>query len=232
MSYGYVRLRCDDPPLDVTALLGADPVAITAGFGGWEVTARPRQVGMTTWQGVEPFQMSLPLMFDGWSSGVSQETALGLLLTVARGDKDSEPGVLHLSGIPLPAHHGWVIEGIDYGDVIVDPASGARLRQALTLTLREYVEPKFLRLKKGARQKARRKTRVITAKKGDTPAKIARAQKCKWTDLRELNPKIVKKANQTLKAGTKLRAPVAVAHHTKLAARHGKPPHKPAHPRS
>jgi hypothetical protein len=70
---GYVRLTCDDPALDVTVLLGPDPVHVTSGVGGWQVTARPRQVGMTTWAGVEPIQLSLSLMFDGWASSRSQE---------------------------------------------------------------------------------------------------------------------------------------------------------------
>jgi hypothetical protein len=34
---------------------------------------------------------------------------------------------------------------------------------------------------------------------------------CKWLELRELNRGSVRKANQVLKAGTKLRVPVAVA---------------------
>ena len=205
---GYVRLTCDDPPLDVVVLLGPEPVRINAGLGGWEVTARPRQVGMTTWAGVEPLQVELGLMFDGWSRNRSQETQLRRLFTVARGDDDTEPGLVRVEGVWLPADR-WVIEDVSYDDVIVHPTTLERLRQSITLTLREYVPPQYLQLRRRALQGTRGKTRVLTSRKGDTPAIIARRVHCKWTDLRTLNATIIKKANQTLKTGTKLRAPVA-----------------------
>lgn len=205
---GYVSLMCDDPALNLVVLLGPDPVHITGGVGGWEVTARPRQIGMTTWTGVEPLQVSLSLMFDGWIARRSQESRLRRLLAVARGDDESPPGVLTVQGVTLPADE-WVIEGIDFGDPIIDPASGDRYRQPMTVTLREFVPPTYLQLRRRALQGTKGKTKVITCRKGDTPATIARRQKCKWTDIRSLNPSVVKKANQQLKIGTKLRVPVA-----------------------
>jgi hypothetical protein len=222
---GYVRLTCDDPALDVTVLLGPDPVHVTSGVGGWQVTARPRQVGMTTWAGVEPIQLSLSLMFDGWASSRSQEAVLRRVFAVARGDDESPPGVLRVHGIPLPARR-WVIEDVEYGDVVLSTGVGGvavheRLRQALTLTLREYVPPSYLQLRKHALRGGKGKTRVVTSKHGDTPAKIAHRQHCKWTDLRTLNPKLVHKANQALKTGTKLRVPVADTTKHKARGRKG-----------
>jgi hypothetical protein len=189
----YVRVTCDDPKLNVVALLGEEPARLTGGFGGWEVSARPRQVGMTTWTGVEPLQLELSLLLDGWASATSQENAISDIVTCARGDDNSPPGIVEL------------------GDVIVDPASRERLRQALALTLREYVPPEYLQQRRRAVLGSKGKTRVVTARQGDTPAKIARRLHCKWTDLRELNSTVVKKANQALKKGAKLRAPVVVA---------------------
>jgi hypothetical protein len=205
---GYVRLTCDDPSLNIVVLLGPEPVRVTAGVGGWEVTPRPRQVGMTTWTGVEPLQVELPLMFDGWTSHASQERRLAALLRVARGDDQAEPGVISVDGVLMPADE-WVIEDVSYGDVIVNPTTRERLRQAVTLTLREHVEPTYLQQRKRALQGSKGKTRVITVKTGDTPASIARRQHCKWTALRELNPTLVTKANLKLKRGTQLRVPVA-----------------------
>jgi hypothetical protein len=207
---GYVGLHCDDPSLSIVVLLGPEPVKVTGGLGGWEVTARPRQVGMTTWQGNEPLQVSLSLMFDGWSMRASVEEPLRQLFTVARGDDESPPGIVDVEGIVLPADR-WVIENVDYGEPILDPATMERYRQPMTVTLREYVPPTYLQQRKTALQGVKGKTKVITVRKGDTPANIARRQKCKWTDVRALNPTVIKKANQTLKTGTKLRAPVAVA---------------------
>ena len=205
---GYVRLRCSDPSLNIVVLLGPEPVTINAGVGGWAVTARPRQVGMTTWEGVEPFQVTLDLMFDGYAAGRSQETMLSRLLNVARGDDESEPGRLSVEGVLLPADE-WVIESVDYGQPIVDPSSRARLRQPVTLTLREFVEPAYLTLRRRALKGAKGKTKVVTAKQGDTPATIARRMKCTFKQIRELNPSLANKANKKLKTGTKLRVPVA-----------------------
>lgn len=210
---GFVRLLCDDPPLNVDVLLGADAPKLSGGVGGWEVKARPRQVGMTTWNGVEPFELALPLLFEGWRHQASQEGALGDLLRVARGDDESPPGVLIVYGIPIPVAE-WVIEGIDYDDPIARPSDMARVRQPVTLTLREYVPPTYLQGRTlGVRVKG--KTAIVVVKRGDTPALIARRRHCKWTDLRDLNRKVVHKANQKLVVGTKLRVPMAAARRRK-----------------
>jgi hypothetical protein len=213
VPHGHVRLVCDDPHANLVLLLGPEAPQLGAGVGGWEVTNRPRQVGMTTWAGVEPFQLTLGVMLDGLAVRRNVERTLRKLVTVARGDEESPPGVLELYGIAVPADE-WVIEGMEFGDPILS-GYGNRLRQPLTLTLREYVPPSYLRLRRHALQGARRKTKVVTSRRGDTPAKVARRNHCKWTDLRKLNPKLVKKANQHLHTGTKLRVPVATARHHK-----------------
>lgn len=213
VPYGHVRLTCAHPHADLLLLLGPEAPKITAGTGGWEVTARPRQVGMTTWAGVEPFQLTLGVMLDG--AGRSVEPTLRELVTVARGDDDSPPGALKLAGIAQPAHDvRWVVEGLEFADPIL-ARNGERTRQPLTLTLREYVDPSYLPTPPHALDSARRKTKVIRARKGDTPVKLARRHHVTWTDLRRLNPTLVRKANQALKTGTKLRCPVAEQRPTK-----------------
>ena len=207
---GYVRIVCDDPQLSLVVLLGPEPVRLTAGVGGWEVTPRPRQVGMTSWAGVEPLQVELALMFDGWRTQRSQETKLRRLLAVARGDDESPPGVINVEGVMLPADE-WVIEDVSWGDPILSATTLERVRQPVTLTLREYVPPQYLQMRRRALQGSKGKTRVLSARTGDTPAIIARRQQCAWTELRALNPTLIHKANQKLKHGTKLRAPVATS---------------------
>jgi hypothetical protein len=204
---GCVRLTCDDPTLDVIVLMGEEPPTYTGGFGGWEITPRPRQIGMTTWQGTEPLTLTLSLMLDGLRARRSQEPLLRKLYDVARGDDESPPGVLRIAGIPLIAER-WVIDELALGDAILHPEGGARIRQALTLTLREYVPPSYLRHYLQASSKDKAKTKTITVKRGDTPTTIARRARCKWTELRELNLGVVTKANQQLKPGSKLRVPV------------------------
>lgn len=213
VPHGHVRLVCDDPAANLVLLLGPEAPQLGAGVGGWEVTNRPRQVGMTTWTGVEPFQLTLGVMLDGLAARTNVEGVLRQLVTVARGDEESPPGVLELYGIATPADD-WVIESMEFGDPILS-GYGNRLRQPLTLTLREYVPPSYLKLRRKALAGWRGKTKVVTTKRGDTPAKVARRSRCKWTDLRQLNQRLVKKANQHLHVGTKLRVPVAKARHRK-----------------
>lgn len=211
---GYVRLSCGDPALDLIVLLGPEAPRVTGGIGGWTVTARPQAVGMTLWEGVEPYQLSLSLMLDGWTTGQSQERALRAVSRVARGDSESPPGVLVVEGIPLPASR-WVVEAIDYGDPILD-VDGDRLRQPITLTLRQYVPPKFLRRKRSAYGSSS-KSVILHAQHGDTPAKIAKRRRLKsWTVIRDLNSGLKLKANTKLKTGQKLRVPA-----TKTQARSG-----------
>ena len=224
LQHGYVRLICDDPRADVRCLMGADPPKIIAGVGGWEVTARPRQVSMTTWAGVEPFAVDLSLMLDGHAAGRSVEGELAQLIAVGRGDGESEPGLLRVQGIAMPAGvDRWVIDGMDLGDTLLSAASGERTRQALTLTLREHVPPAYLQLRRSATLGTKGKTKTVTTRKGDTPAKVAARVRCTFPALRELNltSGLCAKANQALKVGTKLRVPVARSKQRKPANRRG-----------
>lgn len=220
----YVRLYCDDPPLDTLALLGAETPRYSGGFGGWEVVARPRQVGMTIWQGTEPLELELAIILDGFRKGrrasngtfanVSQESVLAKLYAVARGDDESPAGIVRVFGLPLAADK-WVIDSLELGDAIL-ASNGERVRQSLSLTLREYVPPQYVQLRRHALGGDKGKTTLVTVRKGDTPAKIARKRHCKWTDIRRLNqntapPKQPWKANSELKDGTKVRVPVADA---------------------
>jgi hypothetical protein len=220
LAHGYVRLICDDPHADVRCLMGADPPKITGGIGGWEIVARPRQVSMTTWAGVEPFGVDLALMLDGHAARRSVEEQLAQLIAVGRGDGESEPGLLRVQGIALPADR-WVIDGMDFGDTLLSSHTGERVRQALTLNLREYVPPAYLQLRRSATLGSKGKTKTITTRKGDTPAKVAARVRCSYRDLRELNltSGLCAKANQTLKVGTKLRVPVAKSKQRKPATR-------------
>jgi hypothetical protein len=203
---GYVQLLCDDPPLNISVLLGEGAPRYTGGFGGWDTTDRPQQVAMTTWNGSDPLALELPVVLDGFSAGASQEDALRALYAVARGDDQSPPGVVQVAGLVLAADR-WVISGLDVSDAILAD-DGSHLRAAITLTLTEFVPPTFVQLRRGALAPAKGKTKVVTVKHGDTPAKVAHRNHCQWTVLRQLNPAVVRKANQKLTAGSKLRVPV------------------------
>jgi hypothetical protein len=224
---GYVRLSCGDPALEgLLVLLGPDAPRVTGGVGGWEAVARPRSVGMTIWDGIEPFAMDLSLMFDNYAAFAndphtgSEEANLRALMRVARGDGESPPGVLLVEGLAMLPTDLWVINGMDYGDPILD-YQGGRVRQPLTLNLMEYVPPTYLH-KVPKASASSTKWIVIRARQGDTPAKIAKRRKLKgWTVIRDLNKSIpVRKANQSLAHGTRIRVPAPRAQATKTKAKH------------
>jgi hypothetical protein len=211
---GYVRVTCADPSFVLVALLAEEVPNITAGAGGWNVIERPREVSMTVWGGVEPFQFTLPLILDGFSIGRSQEPALRGLARVARGDNESPPGIVQLEGIPSLPSREWVIESIDYGEYIRRVSDLHRTRIGLTLTLREYVPPEYIQRRRSTTASSS-KTLIVRASKGDTLAKIAKRRKIKsWTVVWDLNRGLQRKANAVIKTNTQVRVPA-----TKLASK-------------
>lgn len=230
---GWVRITCQDPYINLLALLTEFSPRGTAGLvGTWDIIPRPRQVGMTMWRGSEPYQFTLGIMLDGAAYGwpkpararseefrgyhnwESQEPAIRALRAVAKGDASSDgPGVISVTGIPsLPASR-WIIEGFEFGDNVIRRTKDMhRVRQDITLTIREYIPPSYKRIAKKALQGTRGKVVVIKVKDGDTPSSIGRRRGVSWKVIAELNPGKVKKAHQDLKTGTKLRVPSKPKH--------------------
>lgn len=210
---GYVRLTCADPACVVTALIGPDGVGITGGYGGWTVIDRPREVSMTVWEGIAPFELTLSLMLDAYAAGLSQEPVLRALNRVARGDRESAPGIVTLDGIPSLPVDEWVIQSMEFGEPIRRTGDMHRTRQPVTIGLTEYVPPEYLLRKKTTKDPSS-KTVILKATKGDTLAKIAKRRKIKsWVDIWKLNKGFQRKANAVIKTGTQVRVPA-----TKLAS--------------
>jgi hypothetical protein len=153
------------------------------------------------WQGGEPFLLQLPVMLDDYAERGSVERAVRVLNRIARGDEHTPPGIVELGGIPLPVDE-WVIESLDYGDPIRAQNDLRLLRQPVTLMLREYVPAQYVQLRR-RRYAApfRGRTKGVRAKEGETATSLARRVRVHWTDLRELNPGVIVKANEKLKAG-------------------------------
>ena len=212
---GYVRLINSDAKFDQTLLLGEQPPKVTGGGDLWDIVERPRQVAMTIYKGREPFQVELGVMLDGFNprveqGGLSQEPMIRALLAAMTGDDEAEPSTWDIQGIPevndIPE---WVLQTVDPGDHIIRRATDfSRTRQDYTLTFLEYTPPTYVQLRAKARQGTKGKTTLYTVRRGDTPASIARKRRCKWTDLRTLNLSVVKRANQNLKDGSRIRVPV------------------------
>ena len=212
---GHVQLYSPDPPRNLVLPLGPEPVKVSGGGGGWEVVGRPHQIGMTIWAGGEPYLLTLPLLLDNFAERTSVERSIRALERLNRGDDDSEPGARRGRRHPAAGRRlGDRRDRVRRPDPrrrrparapAADDADAARVRAAGVCAAQAA----------RAREGTRRKTKVVKVKKGDTPAKIARRVKCKWTALRELNPGVIKRANQKVgkpgdkfKVGMKIRVPV------------------------
>jgi hypothetical protein len=121
-----------------------------------------------------------------------------------------EPGTLEVLGIPDMPSNDWIIENLEFDtDTTIRNLRMQRIRQKVTFTLREEIDPHYVTLREQALMGKKPGWRMYKVKRGDTPIKIAKALKQKsWTVIKDLNPKVVTKANQNLKDGIKIRVPI------------------------
>ena len=103
----------------VAVFLGTTPIQIASGYGGWTVTSRNRKVGLTTWNGRDPLRMSIPILFDGYMDGTSQEIPISRLSRMAvESSASPEPPIVTVKGPAVPVPTGpvqWVIENLSWG---------------------------------------------------------------------------------------------------------------------
>jgi hypothetical protein len=52
-----------------TAYFGDGAAIVTDGYGGWSVTGRPKNIGLTEWQGRNPIAVEIPFVIDNYSFG-------------------------------------------------------------------------------------------------------------------------------------------------------------------
>lgn len=214
---GQVRLINQDAKFDATLPLAAEVPKLTGGDDLWDIVERPRQVAMTVYKGRNPYQLELPVLLNGFNplveqGGYSQEPVIRDLLDAMTGDDEQEPSTWEVRGIPSLPVDEWVLNTCEPGDQVIRRNTDfSRTRQSYTLTFVEYTPPTYVQLRAKARQGAKAKTTLYTVKRGDTPATVARKRRCKWTDLRTLNQSVVKRANQNLKDGSRIRVPVLKA---------------------
>jgi hypothetical protein len=172
-----VLIITSDNRYQIMADLGPTPAKISDGFGGWQIIARPRKVGLTQFQGRNPFGMQLNLMFDGYDKGQSQENSLRTLTWMAIPPQDDpDPRKVRLFGpaLPYPSSGDWVINGFEYGDAVIwDKTGKYRLRQDVTLTLMRHVAPDVLNNVQINPGLSVSKSQLVNVKAGDTLKKLA-----------------------------------------------------------
>lgn len=211
---GHVRLTSRNRKVNIKGWIDETNPRLTGGWGGWEVTERPRQVGVTTWKGVEPFTLEFGMILNGdrvqSDHGFeSVEPDIRELVSAARGDSAQYPNLMTIDGIKSLPVDRWVIESMEFGDAIRRATDFHRIRQQITFTMREYVPPAYEPTNKKALNRALGRTVTVKVKKNDTAAIIAKRRGCKWTDLRKMNPGVVHTANRKLQVGIKIRVPAS-----------------------
>jgi len=138
------------PPI-VFELIGDDEPS--GGVGGWQTLPRPRRTTGVYWGGTPEVTWTLPLMLDGMEvrPGVDRviEAELARVASWGRSIRPKRvtlpPPVLQVSGpLHFPSTTRWVLQDLAYGARERNSA-GRRIRQELTLTLLEYIEPQLVK---------------------------------------------------------------------------------------
>lgn len=211
----HVQIRSEDGDLNLIVLLGEDQPLLSGGVGGWEAVNRPGRRPLTAWRGKsDPLKYTIALMFDHYASDESVESECRLLEKMGGLDRgDPEPPKLIIEGA-LPHDESrakanrWVIDTLEWGDAI-RRNDGHRVRQAVTATLLEFVEPdKLARVKKASK----RGGKFVVAHAGDTFEKIATRELGSGRlgrKLAQFNGK--RSASTAIKAGTRVKLPSAAA---------------------
>lgn len=157
---GWVEFVTATPALRVTARMGRTPPNVESGYGGWEIVKRPHQQSLTRWTGRDPYRLVIPIMMDEWKSKGSVEDDCSRLERMALPIADhKEPPIVNVNGAVPHADLLWVIENIEWGDLI-RTTGGRRARQEATVRLLRYVSEDRME-----QQSAREKAKVTAANK-------------------------------------------------------------------
>lgn len=62
----YICIASNALAWDLYFFLGEGVPTPTGGVGGWSMQARPNDVSITDWPGVEPWQIDVPILLDNW----------------------------------------------------------------------------------------------------------------------------------------------------------------------
>lgn len=163
--------------LTLTVLLWNTTPLLSDGVTNYDTVSRPKRQAITRYNGRNPFQQTIAVMFDGWSSDESQEGRIKKLETMG-----AQPHSITLSGHALRKDLDWLITGLvwDNQETLWKNLNGSlvRVRQACTITLLEQVEGKVLKTPAAPKTDPQNKQPVkkITVAKGMTVKAIAQVE--------------------------------------------------------
>lgn len=186
----YYQLKSSSG-LELIVLRDEAPPKITGGRGGWEVVARRRRKGLTTWVGRDPLSMDVPVLFNGWfDPPYSVDQDKSVLMQMADGDNFVIPPTVTIEG-NLPVKGGtWVIQDLTWGDntiwIVGDDGTDILVRQDCVIKLLQYVEEDVVRI-----TAINPVPSSYHIRPGDTPHSVAKRFTSvgqNWKELRRINP--------------------------------------------
>lgn len=171
LYYMFTRL---DTKVSVMVKRGLDAPRQMGGGGRWTTVNRPRRTSITVWDGDDPYQMDVPILFDGFlSTGArrSQENAISIINQMKFAPSDfTPPPQVQIAGVLPVKGATWIVQNIDYGDNVYWHPDGYRLRQDAVLHLLQYIAPDQLSIRPSAVSHIHR---VVA---GETLASIAKQE--------------------------------------------------------
>ncbi len=195
-------------------LMGDGSATITGGFGGWTSHERPDNISFTEWNGQEPIRQDIPIMFDGFKHHEDYEATIRSVLQLAR-NGNNPPPVFTMRGPIYYRHLRWVLENVTFDEGSRRRSKDGRvIRQAMTLSVMQYIDADSIDIKKRKRKKkngkGNHKPRVVRAKEKDNVIQMAirfYGDRSKWKLILKSNPKLPKDPHKHLPKGTKVKIP-------------------------
>lgn len=212
---GAVLIESDNPRLSVLSSLGTVKPRVTSNYGGWQVTARQKEIGLTDWVGRDPIKVEFDVIFDNFKSRQAQAVERNIRALERMGGlyiEDPIPPRLTVDGggaIPhdnsIAPRRRWVIETLtEDAEYIERNFYGNRIRTRFDIVIMQYVaDSKLARLptarriqkdknrkkkQKGGRQMSFKK--IHTVEPRETLTSIARDElgaASRWDEIADLN---------------------------------------------
>jgi LysM domain len=179
-----------------------DEIVPSLGYGGHPIGARPKKKALTVWEGRQPFQMVVPVLFSlGDKGGVhlSVESEVKWLDWMASSIGDNPPPPVRIKSnfgpLPLPSdvpeNAEWWIEDLAWGVGKRRNSDGDLFYKEVVVTLLEKINDETVDLATPVVSTDRAHNYAV--KKGDTWHSIAASQlgsASKWEELWKLNGRI------------------------------------------
>lgn len=192
---GFVAIATEDRRQAIVVSLAEDQPTQAGGTSLWNAQERPKRRTIPVYQGEVGYQITVPIVFEGFKEQVSQEDFIRQLEQMSRkrrGEKEP-PKVIFDAGGAIPHDRTrdkgrrWVIGDLAWGAYEVRPDDADRIRQYVAVRFDEWNEDPILRVGLGESGK---KYERYTVKKGDTLKKIAKRKlgnANRWRELARLN---------------------------------------------